>query len=64
MEKCNKIKVPIKTCMLEFGKGQEITSEKYLTCRNETMLINMDIKNRVVSIELLSNKKPCQKSEH
>ena len=51
MVKCSKIKVPEKVCHLEFKKGKVDHSEDIGCTNGEEM----------VGIELVGDKKPCQK---
>ena len=52
MVKCSKIKVPEKVCHLEFKKGKVDHSEDIGCTNGEEM----------VGIELVGDKKPCQKA--
>lgn len=67
LDSCNRLKVPKKVCDLSFReKDKEYdyshSDDQYVTVRGEQMIIDLDAKGRVLSIELLESmiaRKPC-----
>jgi hypothetical protein len=57
-----KIKIPENVCTIPFGNDKQVRTQEFRTCRNELMLLHFDVNDHVVEIELISNKKPCQRS--
>ena len=66
--KCSKIKIPKNCCYIVFGKDKykkSILTEKLTTIRDETMIIDVNKKGKVIGIELLGSpkaRKPCQEN--
>lgn len=66
MEKhtCNGIEIGEDVCYIKFGektKKYVHSEDDFETVRGETMIIDFDEDGRVMGIELLGDKKPCQK---
>ena len=58
---CKRIEVSKDTCELIFGNGKIVETETFHTIRKELMLVHLNDKNEVLSIELVGDGKPCQK---
>ena len=59
---CRTIEVPKDVCELKFGGKQKdiVSTEEFTTIRNEMMFVHFNKKGKVISIELIDDKKPCQ----
>ena len=60
--KCKRLKIPEEVCYIEFKKEKVSYSKDIgLTNRKEMAILDFNKKNRIVGIELVGDKKPCQK---
>jgi len=61
MGRCHKLRVPEETCYIEFKK-EKIHHSKDVgyTNRKEMVLVDYNKKNKIIGIELVGDKKPCQ----
>jgi hypothetical protein len=57
---CNSVEVKEDVCELVFAKGQSVDAIEYKTARGEMMIVHLDKDDKVLSIELIGDKKPCQ----
>lgn len=64
MTQCHKILVPEEACTLTFGEGEySHTLGDLETVRGEQVFIDLDQEGKIINIELVSDTKPCQRSE-
>jgi hypothetical protein len=59
---CHMLNVPESICRLRFSNEQVVTSEHMgTTCRGEMVILHWDRNGLLVSVELVSDLKPCQR---
>ena len=63
-KECKIVNVPSETCTLRFCTDNkvktQVESESFVTSRGELMILILDKHRKVLEIELLGKKKPCQ----
>lgn len=60
--KCKRLKIPEEVCYIEFKK-EKVSHSKDIgsTNRKEMVIVDLNKKNQIIGIELVGDKKPCQK---
>jgi len=60
--KCKKLKIPNEVCYIEFKKEKiDYSKDIGMTNREEMVILDFNKKDQIIGIELVGDKKPCQK---